>query len=40
MEPGGAVFVVGQVLEDSRLSPPPAVGLDLAFLSINDEGQA
>jgi hypothetical protein len=28
------------VLEDSRLSPPPAVGLNLAFLSIYDEGQA
>jgi predicted O-methyltransferase YrrM len=40
MEPGGAVLVVGQVLEDSRLSPPPAVGLNLAFLSIYDEGQA
>jgi hypothetical protein len=40
IEPGGALFVVGQVLEDSRLSPWQAVGLNLAFLSIYDEGQA
>jgi O-methyltransferase domain/Dimerisation domain len=40
IEPGGTIFVVGQVLEDSRLSPWQAVGLNLAFLSIYDEGQA
>ena len=40
IEPGGAVFIVGHVLEDSRLAPPAAVGLNLAFLSIYDEGQA
>jgi hypothetical protein len=40
MEPGGTIFVVGQVLEDSCLSPWQAVGLNIAFLSIYDEGQA
>ena len=40
IEPGGAIFIVGHVLENSRLSPLPAVGLNLAFLSIYDEGQA
>lgn len=37
---GGALFIVGHVLEDSRLAPAAAVGLNLAFLSIYDEGQA
>jgi hypothetical protein len=37
---GGALFIVGHVLEDSRLAPAAAVGMNLAFLSIYDEGQA
>jgi hypothetical protein len=37
---GGALFIVGHVLKDSRLAPAAAVGLNLAFLSIYDEGQA
>jgi SAM-dependent methyltransferase len=40
MAPGGTVLIVGHVLEDSRLAPAPAVGMNLAFLSIYDEGQA
>jgi len=40
IERGGALFVVGHVLEDTRLAPAAAVGLNLAFLSIYDEGQA
>jgi 2-hydroxy-4-(methylsulfanyl)butanoate S-methyltransferase len=40
MEPGGALIIVGQMLEDSRLKPPTAVGLNLAFVSIYDDGQA
>lgn len=40
MEPGGALFVVGHVLENSRLKPAAAVGLNLAFVSIYDDGQA
>jgi hypothetical protein len=31
---------VGHLLEDSRLCPAAAVGLNLVFLSIYDEGQA
>jgi SAM-dependent methyltransferase len=38
--PGALLLIVGHVLEDSRLSPPAAVGLNLVFLSIYDEGQA
>jgi SAM-dependent methyltransferase len=37
---GGWLFIVGHVLEDSRLAPPEAVYLNLAFLSVYDEGQA
>jgi hypothetical protein len=33
-------FIVGHLLEDSRLSPAAAVGINLVFLSIYDEGQA
>lgn len=40
MEPGAELFIAGHVLEDSRLAPAAAVGLNLAFLSIYDEGQA
>ena len=36
----GALFIIGHILEDSRLAPAAAVGLNLAFLSIYDEGQA
>jgi hypothetical protein len=40
IEPGGMLLVVGHALEDSRLGPLPAVGLNLVFVSIYDEGQA
>ena len=36
----GALFIVGHLLEDSRLSPAAAVGINLVFLCIYDEGQA
>jgi SAM-dependent methyltransferase len=38
--PGGTLLIAGHVLHDSRLAPAPAVGMNLAFLSIYDEGQA
>jgi 2-hydroxy-4-(methylsulfanyl)butanoate S-methyltransferase len=40
MEPDATLFIVGQVLEDSRLKPAAAVGINLAFVSIYDDGQA
>lgn len=40
MEPGGTILILGHVLENSRLAPTQAVGLNLTFLSIYDEGQA
>lgn len=39
-EPGGAVYILGSVLDDSRLSPPEAVASSLNFLNIYDGGQS
>jgi acyl-coenzyme A thioesterase PaaI-like protein len=38
--PGAALYVVGCVLKDSRLSPPASVGQSLVFLNFYDEGGA
>jgi SAM-dependent methyltransferase len=40
VEPGGAIYIVGQVLDNSRLSPPETVAGNLFFLNVFDEGQA
>jgi hypothetical protein len=37
---GGSLYIVGFVLEDSRLAPANAVGINLVFLSIYDGGQS
>ena len=39
-EPGGAVYILGAVLDDSRLSPAEAVASSLNFLNIYDGGQS
>jgi len=40
VEPGGAIYIIGQVLDNSRLSPPETVAGNLFFLNVFDEGQA
>jgi O-methyltransferase domain len=40
MLPGGSLFVIGHMLDDTRLSPPIAVLHNLMFLNIYDDGQA
>ena len=40
IEPGGTIYIVGHVLEDSRLAPETAVGMNLVFLSVYDAGQS
>jgi ubiquinone/menaquinone biosynthesis C-methylase UbiE len=40
IEPGGVIAIVGQVLDNSRLSPPETVAGNLFFLNVFDEGQA
>ena len=39
LEPGAPVFLIGQVLDDSRLSPPETVAYNLVFINQHD-GQA
>lgn len=39
-EPDGTVYILGAVLDESRLSPPEAVASSLNFLNIYDGGQA
>jgi len=40
LEPNGVVYIVGRILDDSRVSPTDVVGFNLVFISIYDEGQA
>lgn len=40
MVPGGSIYILGSVLDDSRLSPPEAVAASLNFLNIYDRGQS
>jgi SAM-dependent methyltransferase len=40
LEPGGIVYIMGQVLDDSRLSPPAAVAFGLLALNMYAGGQA
>jgi predicted nicotinamide N-methyase len=37
---GGEIFVIGHVLDDARQSPMPAVGMNLVFLSLYNDGQS
>jgi hypothetical protein len=38
--PGGALYIIGQVLDDSRLSPLETVTRNLFFVNIYEDGQA
>jgi SAM-dependent methyltransferase len=38
--PNGVLYIIGQVLDDTRLSPMETVTRNLFFLNIYDEGQA
>jgi hypothetical protein len=40
LEPGSPIYVLGNILDDTRLSPPETVTMNLLFLNIYDEGQA
>jgi SAM-dependent methyltransferase len=40
LQPGGRLYIVGRILDDSRLAPVESVGFDLVFLNIFDEGRA
>jgi hypothetical protein len=38
--PGGCAFIIGEVLDDSHLSPPQIAAANYAFVNIYDEGRA
>ena len=40
MEPGGTIFILGTILDDSRLTPSYAVKSNLTYLNIYDDGRA
>jgi cyclopropane fatty-acyl-phospholipid synthase-like methyltransferase len=36
----GKIFIIGQILDDSRISPAEAVGFNLAFINSYDAGES
>ncbi len=40
MNPGGHIYIIGAVLDNSRLSPRGTVAFNLLFLNIYDAGEA
>lgn len=40
LNPGGKIYIIGQILDDSRLSPPEAVGFNLSFINQYDAGES
>lgn len=39
-KPGGTIYILGQIIDDSRITPLETVGMNLNFLNMYDEGQA
>ena len=40
MEPGSSIYIVGSVLDDTRLSPIASVAFSLVFLNVYDDGKS
>lgn len=40
LKPGSPIYILGQVLDDSRLSPLETVAFNLVFINVYDKGQA
>ncbi len=40
VNPGGKIYIIGQILDDSRVSPAEAVGFNLAFINAYDAGES
>jgi len=40
IKPGGKIFILGQILDDSRKSPLDAVGFNLTFINYFDAGES
>jgi 3-hydroxy-5-methyl-1-naphthoate 3-O-methyltransferase len=40
INPGGRIYIIGQILDDSRISPPEAVGFNLSLISQFGSGES
>ncbi len=40
LAPGGDLYIVGSILDDSRLTPPATAAFNLVFINVYDGGQA
>ena len=40
LNPGGTIYIIGQILDDSRTSPREAVGFNLIFIKRFDSGES
>jgi hypothetical protein len=40
INPGGRIYIIGQILDNSRISPPEAVGFNLSLISQFDTGES
>ena len=40
LQPGGAIYILGRVIDDSRTTPLETVGQNLVFLNLYHDGQA
>jgi hypothetical protein len=40
IRPGGTIYIVGQILDDSRTSPLDAVGFNLGFINTYEKGES
>ena len=40
LNPGGKIYIVDQILDDSRMSPAEAVGFNPTFISTYDAGES
>jgi SAM-dependent methyltransferase len=40
VKPGGKIYIVGQILDDSRTAPLEAVGFNLTFINMLEDGES
>ena len=40
LAPGGRIYLMGRMLDDSRLGPPESVAFNFVFINIYDDGRA
>ena len=40
MAPGGRIYIIGSILENSCLAPPSSLGMGLVFLNFYDDGRS